>query len=433
MSLDSFQFSRRTLLRGMGLGTAAIGASALLAACTPTRSGGSGGSKDELVIMTTAPPTGALLKRQQELAGDPLGVKLRYVSVADATYPSQAAATQQTGDVPDILQWTSQGAASLIGGGVALLPLNDRISSEDDDFYQQDYDAGTVKGDVYAVGTGVSTRVIAYRGDFAADAGPVPTQWSGDEFLAWAAKLKGPNREGYGWEAKTGDGRGSSNFLPLLWSTGARVVVEDGDAWKIGFTKDQLAQVLSFYSDAVYKYSAVTRDVGGWGYPETDGGFQKGNLASYSAGTFITPVVAEYPDTLNNLMTAPLPDFGQQSSFWEQGGLMIHAQSERQDLAWEYISLIRSKELQDANAKDPAFGALSVRRSSNELIEDPVLKTFLASTEFAQAPEPINSHIYMDAVMYPAMQEVTLNQADPKDAADRAMTAMESVMSQINT
>lgn len=431
MPIESFQISRRSMLRGMGVGAAAVGAGALLAACSPSNSGGGGGSKDELVIMTTAPPTGDLLKRQQEMAGDPLGVKLKYVSVADGTYPSQAAATQQTGNVPDILQWTSQGAASLVGGGVALLPLNDRIADEDDDFYQQDYDAGTLKGNIYALGTGVSTRVIAYRGDFA-DATPVPDRWSGDEFLEWAAKMKGANREGFGWEAKTGDGRGSSNFLPLFWSTGARIVVEDGDAWKIGFTEEQLAKVLSFYSDAVYKYGAVTKDVGGWGYPETDGGFQKGNLASYSGGTFVKPVVAEYPDTLNNLKTAPLPDFGQQSSFWEQGGLMIHAQSKRQDLAWEYIQLIRSKKLQDANAKDPNFGGLSVRRSSNELIEDPFLLTFLATTEYAQAPEPIDAHIFMDAAMYPAMQEVTLNQADPKDAAARAMKAMESVMSQIN-
>lgn len=423
--------SRRRLL---GLAGAAA-AAPLLGAC----GNGNGGSSTKppsntLTIMATAVPGEEQLAQWQTFAAEPLGVELKFVTVADGTFPSQALAAQQAGNPPDIIQWSTQGAPVLKASGLALEPLDSYITGSENkaDFFPQDYASGTIDGQVYAVGFNCDSRALAYRGDWAANAGPVPASWDADEFGAWVAKLGGPKRTAFGWEAKTADGRGSSNFLPLLWSTGASVVTKQGDKWAIGFTESQFATVLDFYSKLIGTYRATPKEVAGWGYPDTDGGFSKGTLGAYSVGPWVTAICADFPDVLKNIKCAPLPNLGTPTSFWSESGLMLHSGSPNKDKAWQFIANMRSQKAQDAMTAREGNTQGSPRISSNEKLADPLMKQWAAQLEVAVVPEPIDIHVVMDNVVYPAMQEVALKGTSPAEAAKSAMQNMETALTQLN-
>jgi len=428
--------SRRSLLMGAGATALAAGATTL-AACSPAGDSGASGSGDKTLNLMLASWVDAAFIEEvlQGTAADPLGVKLNLMTVDDGTYPAQALAAQESGEVPDLIFWTAQGIPTLLASGVRLADISDYAESEDKTaFYEQNYKASTIGDKLYGLGFRCQSRGIVYRQDFASAAGvSAKDSWTFEEFGEFTSALRDGNRYGFGYEAKVGDGRASSNFLPLLWSTGASVVTGEAGSFQTGFTQDQMAAVLQYYSDAVHKWGSTPSDVANWGYQETDGNFAKGALASYSAGPFVFQQVQQYPDTLENLAVAPIPHGGTQTSFWEEHTLMVHEDSPRRDLALKFLENVRSVETQTVIAAREGDAQLSVRPAVNETeISNEVLKGFGALLSDAVVPEAVNIAPIMNDVMLPAIGAVALGSADVASATAKAVADMETTLAQIN-
>lgn len=431
--------SRRSFIIGAGAGlVAAAGAVALTSCASPSSSGGAGTSPDSktLNIMLASWVDPAFIEEiMQQAAAAPLGVKINIMTVDDGTYPAQALAAQKSGDVPDLIFWTAQGIPTLLATGVKLADLSDFVASEDRAaFYEQNYTASTIGDKIYGLGFRCQSRGIVYRKDFAKAAGlTVPTSWTFDEFGKFATGMRDGNRFGFAFESKVGDGRASSNVLPILWSTGAKVVTGEAGAFKTGFTQEQISKTLGFYNDAVNTWKSTPSDVANWGYQETDGAFAKGALASYSAGPFVFQQVQQFPDTLENLAVAALPNGGTQTSFWEEHTLMVHEDSPRRDLALKFLANMRSVETQTLIASREGDAQLSVRPAVNETeIKNPVLKGFGALLSDAVVPEAVNIAPIMNDVLLPAISSVALGAATVDKAATTALAAMERTLGQLN-
>ncbi|GAA2008576.1 extracellular solute-binding protein [Nakamurella flavida] len=371
----------------------------------------------------------------QNSAAASIGATLKIVTVDDGTYPAQASAAQKAGQAPDLIFWTAQGATALLASGVNLAPLDQYVASEDKAaFYEQDYQANTIDGKIMGLGFRCNCRGIVYHGDYAKAAGlTVPTTWSFDEFGQFAKALNVDDHIGFGFEAKTGDGRSSSNFLPLIWSTGASLVKGAPGSWEVGFTQDQMAQVMQFYYDSVHTWQSTPAEVGTWGYEQTDGNFAKGLLASYSAGPFVYPQSKSYPQTLENLALAPLPNAGTPATFWEEHTLFIQGEGKQQDLAWKFIEAMRSEETQELIANRTGDAQLAVRKASNSSITDPFIKGFGDLLPTAVVPEPVAIAPIMNNAVLPAIQAVTLSDTPPADAAAALITAMQGELQTINS
>jgi ABC-type glycerol-3-phosphate transport system substrate-binding protein len=433
---------RRDFLRGIGAAGALAAGGSLLAACGgsgggQTASGGGGGGGDDktlTLMLASWVDQGFLSDVMQGSAAKSIGAKLKIVTVDDGTYPAQASAAQKSGNAPDLIFWTAQGATALLASGVKLSDLTADIAKEDKSaFYQQDYDANTLDGKIYGLGFRCNCRGIVYRKDFAEAAGvTVPDQWTFDEFGKFAAALNRDKHAGFGFEAKTGDGRSSSNFLPLIWSTGADFVTGSQGSWKMGFTADQMTQVMKFYSDAVHTWRSTPAAVGTWGYETTDGNFGKGLLASYSAGPFVYPNSKNYPDTLKNLAVAPLPNAGTPVTFWEEHTLFIHDDTKKRDLAWQFIEAMRGEETQGLIANRTGDAQLAVRKSANAAISDPFVQGFGKLLDNAKVPEPVAIAPIMNNAVLPAIQSVTLKNTPPAAAAKALMTAMQKELDNLN-
>lgn len=395
--------SRRRFLAGMGGAglTAATGLSLSSCATGDTPPKGEGGGGDPKVLNLMIPSwvdAKFIADVMQGAAGGAIGAKVNLVTVDDGTFPAQAAAAQKSGQAPDLLMWTAQGIAAFAGGGVKLAPLDDFVKDEDRSaFYPQDYESNSLDGVLYGLGYRADCRAIVYRGDFAKT--PAPESYSFSEFGTWVQGLGGSGRDAFGFEAKPNDGRASSNFLPMIWSTGAPFVVKEGDKWRVGFSAEQMTSVMQFYYDAVNTWKTTPKEVANWGYQETDSKFAKGTLASYSAGPFVTANTQKYPETRKNLKIASLPYATKPSNFWEELSFMIHADSTKKDLAFEFIQAMRSEEIQKQIVARTADAWLGVRVAANESITDPVLKSFVPLLKQAQVPEPINVNPIMDSTL----------------------------------
>ena len=423
--------SKSTSSTGSSAGTSAAGATSAAGS-----SGSTKGSQTLTLMLASWVDPAFISEVMQKTAADPLGVKLKLVTVDDGTYPAQASAAEKAGKAPDLIFWTAQGIPALQAAGVTLASLKDRAATEtQSDFYKQDYQASTIKGDLYGLGFRCDCRGLAYRADYAEAAGlTTPDSWTLDEFGQWAAKMNsGSKQVGFGYEAKVGDGRSSSNFLPLIWSTGTDFVTQDSKGkWAIGYTAAQMEQVLQFYSDTVHKYKSTPSDVANWGYQETDGNFSKGSLASYSTGPFVLGNAAKYPKTLENLRITALPHITTPTNFWEEHTLMIHGKSKNQDLAWKFVEAMRNEETQTAIASRVTDYQLSVRPAVNAGITNAGLKSFGALLQTAKVPEAINVAPIMNGAVLPAIESLALSNVSAADATKKLMTNMQSALDQIN-
>lgn len=431
-------FSRRQLIKGGGVAALGLMTTAALAACAPTPSSGStsgSGTKTLNLMLASWVDASFIRDVMQKSAADPLGVKLNLMTVDDGTYPAQAAAAQKSGQVPDLIFWTAQGIPSLQAAGVKLADLTSYAKTENQsDFYAQNYKASTIDGKLYGLGFRCNTRGLVYRKDIAEAAGlTAPESWTFDEFGKFATGLNSSSVNGFAFEAKVGDGRASSNFLPLLWSTGAPLVTGGAGSFTIGFSDEQAQKVLQFYYDAVNTWKSTPKDVANWGYQETDSKFAKGTLASYSAGPFVFANVEQYPDTKKNLAVAPLPNAGTPASFWEEHTLMIHQDAPNRDLAEQFLKNMRSVKTQTVIAGREGDAQLSVRPQVNATaITNDVLKGFAKILDTAVVPEPINIAPLMNNAILPAIESVCLGSASVQAAAGTLRTNFQKALDQIN-
>lgn len=439
MTAGSNLLSRRWFLKGAGaVGAMALGGSTLAACATgapaPEASGSGTGGADPQVLNLMIPSwvdAKFIADVMQGAAGGKIGAQVNLITVDDGTFPAQATAAQKSGQAPDLLMWTAQGIAAFAGAGVKLAPLDDFVKDEDRSaFYPQDYESNSLDNVIYGLGYRADCRAIVYRGDYAKE--PPPESWTFDEFGQWVSGLGGSGRQAFGFEAKPGDGRASSNFLPLIWSTGAPFVKKNGEKWEIGFSAEQMSQVLGFYSNAVNTWKTTPSEVANWGYQETDSKFAKGSLAAYSAGPFVTANTQKYPETRENLKIASLPYASQPSNFWEELSFMIHADSAKKDLAYSFITAMRSVEIQQQIVERTADAWLGVRVAANDSITDPVLKSFVPLLKQAQVPEPVNVNPIMNSAVLPAIGEVALKGTAPEAAAETLIKNMTAALAQLN-
>jgi ABC-type glycerol-3-phosphate transport system substrate-binding protein len=144
-AVPSPSFPSRRQFLGLAGAAAATGVASPLLSASGTRGFGTKQTSNTLTIMASAVPGEEQLAQWKKFAVDPFGVELKFVTVADGTFPSQELAAQQAGNPPDIVQWITRGAPVLKASGLALEPLDSTISASENkaDFYPQDYGSGT--------------------------------------------------------------------------------------------------------------------------------------------------------------------------------------------------------------------------------------------------------------------------------------------------
>ena len=342
--------SRREFLRlgGAGLaGMAVLGA----AGC----GGGGGSGSGDLVFAMGVDASGTLQdlvdRFNQEHRGE---FQVRYREMP-----------ADTGQYFDQLRTELQAAASeidVIGGDVIwpaqfaangwILDVSDRFSeSERQKFLPAPVDSLVYEGAIYGVPWFTDAGMLYYRADLLEEAGfsEPPATWEEMKEMALKVKQDTGTRDGFAFQGAQYEG-GTVNGLEYIWTHGGDVLSGDEVIIESPEAVAGLETERSMISDGVASQAVST-----YKEQETDPAFLGGRTVFCRNWPYMY-ALAEDPEISRiepgQIGIAPLPAGEGGQSFAGLGGwnMMINANSQRQEEAWEFVSWMTGEEGQRARA-----------------------------------------------------------------------------------
>lgn len=445
--------SRRSFLQAAGLSTIALSSGALLAACTPSGSGGGAGGALEFWQFYAPAPTGTVQGTSTSTQADwfvknveawnknnDKQVSLTYVPTSNYLAGDKLATQFASGRGPDIFLISSALFLEYYNAGV-MLDLTPYLSKD----ALSDLQAGGVMGPRMADGRvyGIpleSEPVLMYFGHAAFEkAGlseaDVPRTW--DQLLDVSDKLTGSGTYGALWETTPG---ALQNFewQPFMWQGGSDAV-RDG---KAVFNSKGTIDALQFWQDSINRGIAPRTVKNG------SSGDILGNLASgYTAmqqmvSSVISILNENAPNFEYGTFKLPVPQGGE---YWTTSGgwaAVVNKNGKDPEAAAKFVSWLFASTDQDGIERMADWvtvaknGDIATRASVNEYarsqgyFDDPNLKYVLEEVVGdgtrvrgePRYPAPIFKAI-SDAI-----QGSMLNGTPPADAAGAAQQTIETFL-----
>lgn len=257
-------------------------------------------------------------------------------------------------DVIDIAdQWDGEMAAF-------LEPLDDYIARDNydvEDFDQNIFDnAGRWQGVTYGIPNANTPLTMAYRTDLISE-DELPKTW--DEYVALAEKFYDPDNGMYGVAPAASASQYGTVFYTRLWSLGGEWADED---WNPTMDSDEARAALEISKRVIDVSDPACLS---WGLAESAAAFVSGHAAFLEGWpTLNFLAMANDPDQNkigDNWALAPFPAEKTGINNLSAWDIAINANSEKKDLAWEFIKAYTSAEAQyDAFEK---YSILSPRLS----------------------------------------------------------------------
>jgi multiple sugar transport system substrate-binding protein len=341
--------SRREFLRLGGAGLA--GMAVLGAGC----GGGGGSGSGDLVFAMGVDASGTLQdlvdRFNQEHRGE---FQVRYREMP-----------ADTGQYFDQLRTELQAAASeidVIGGDVIwpaqfaangwILDVSDRFSeSERQKFLPAPVDSLVYEGAIYGVPWFTDAGMLYYRADLLEEAGfsEPPATWEALKEMALKAMQDTGTRDGFAFQGAQYEG-GTVNGLEYIWTHGGDVLSGDEVVVESPEAVAGLETERSMISDGVASQAVST-----YKEQETDPAFLGGRTVFCRNWPYMY-ALAEDPEISRiepgQIGIAPLPagEGGQNSAGLGGWNMMINANSQRQEEAWEFVRWMTGEEGQRARA-----------------------------------------------------------------------------------
>lgn len=281
------------------------------------------------------------------------------------------------GTTPDVAEigttWTPEFAE--VG---ALADLTDLVADAglDDDLVPGLQEAGTVDGALYGMPWYAGVRSFVYRTDLFEQAGvEVPTTW--DELRQAALTLKETFPDTTAWPIA---GDSQYGVMPFVWGAGGQIAEQDGDTWTSGIDSDAAREGIEFYTDMALEDGVSTAAATTWKETDLLKAFEQGDAAMMITGSW-TPktILADAPDLEGKIGAFPIPgqDEGVSPSFLGGSHLGIFNESDKQDLAWEFVQMMSTGEFAQRWADEANYfpGQASLLEAAAES-DDPLVAPF---------------------------------------------------------
>ncbi|MEV1288873.1 sugar ABC transporter substrate-binding protein [Micromonospora sp. NPDC049679] len=269
-------------------------------------------------------------------------VVVQYIPWLEAPKKFQAALAGGDGpDVTELGNTETQGWAEQ----EALADLTGRMGSwsEGKDILPDLVKNAQLDGKQYGVPWYAGVRAMYYRTDWFAEAGvKPPTTW--DELIAAAKAVQAKKPNTYGIALP---GNSELPFYSLLWSAGAEIATKDGDAWKSGYNTPEAKRAVTFWTELVTKHKVAPPAAAGWNELDARTQFATGKAAMAFAGSWQQGAMKkDNPDIEKVWGTFPIPgpDGKPAPAFAGGSDVAIWKDSKRQDLAWDYLTVLLKKE-----------------------------------------------------------------------------------------
>ncbi|KXK63509.1 sugar transporter [Micromonospora rosaria] len=269
-------------------------------------------------------------------------VVVQYVPWLEAPKKFQAALAGGAGpDVTELGNTETQGWAAQ----QALADVTDRFGgwAEGRDVLPDLVRNAQLDGRQYGVPWYAGVRAVYYRADWFAEAGvQPPTTW--DEMVAAAKAVQAKKPGTYGIALP---GNSELPFYSFLWGAGGEIATEQGGTWTSGYTSPQARQAVKFWTDLVTVHKVAPPAAAGWNEIDARTQFATGKAAMAFAGSWQAGAIKkDNPEIEQVWGTFPIPgpDGRPAPAFAGGSDLAVWEDSPRKDLAWDYLTVLLSKQ-----------------------------------------------------------------------------------------
>lgn len=441
-------FSRRDFLKRTGYtGMAALGATsaaAFLSSC----GGSTGDSSGPLSFWQFYAPNGTVKTQSQwfvDMAAawnksQKTQIKLQYIPGADYVGGSKLQTAFASGQGPDIFIISPGDFLRYYNGGVLqdLTPHIDKAAQ--DDLYPDVMSTRIVDGKIYAVPMEVEPMAFYYSVEAFEKAGlnenDVPKTW--DELLEIGAKLKTNKRYGVLFEPTPGYYQ-NFTWYPFMWQGGSDVI--DASGKKSGFNSPGTIQALQFWQDAVKRGISPRTVVGGGG--DVVSNLVAGRCAIQNLGIWgISDLRVNAPKFKYGVFKLPIPTGGTYKTILGGWAFVANAKGKNPDEAARFCAWALASMQPDsiqrgtdwiAKAKSDVGPRKSVmdQATKENAFSEGALKTFKEEIFPGGRAEPrFPPEIYK--AVSDALQACMLNNADPRQEAEKAAKTIDTFLSSYN-
>ncbi|WP_424929727.1 extracellular solute-binding protein [Amaricoccus tamworthensis] len=313
-----------------------------------------------------------------------------------------------------------------------LTPLGDFIEQDSDYGFPEDWQdssvaKNTLDGEIYAVQIHLTCATLLYNVDMLSEAGfdGPPTNW--EEFREVAIATTGGGKYGFAPNPSI------AYYFPWLYQNGADWY--DADAHEMTFGSDAAMEAIQFVGDLIHKDRAAPPPIQGADYEGPQKLFTAGRAAMIITGPWdVRPIKEGNPDL--NWAVAPSLTHKEQRTM--QGGvsLMIPAEAEHPEMAWELTKRLTAVDVEVATALQ--YGMTMPRKSwleNEEIANDPILSAFGSclpysqgtTTEISRSGAPVSQ---LETIYLGAIDEVVYGGAQAADVMPAAEDEANQLLSQ---
>ncbi|SCL22189.1 sugar ABC transporter substrate-binding protein [Micromonospora inyonensis] len=268
-------------------------------------------------------------------------VVVQYIPWLEAPKKFQAALAGGEGpDITELGNTETQGWAAQ----EALADLSGRMDGWADgkDILPDLVRNAQLNGKQYGLPWYAGVRAMYYRTDWFAEAGvQPPTTW--DQLVAAAKAVQAKKPDTYGIALP---GNSELPFYSFLWSTGAEIATKQGDTWKSGYNTPEAQKAVKFWTDMVTVHKVAPPAAAGWNEIDARTQFATGKAAMAFGGSWQQGAIKkDNPEIEKVWGTFPIPgpDGKPAPAFAGGSDLAVWEDSERKDLAWDYLTVLLNK------------------------------------------------------------------------------------------
>jgi N,N'-diacetylchitobiose transport system substrate-binding protein len=269
-------------------------------------------------------------------------VVVQYIPWLEAPKKFQAALAGGEGpDITELGNTETQGWAAQD----ALADLTTRMNgwAEGKDILPDLVKNAQLDGKQHGVPWYAGVRAMYYRTDWFAEAGVAPPQnWEELVSVAKAVQAKKPGTYGIALP-----GNSELPFYSLLWAAGGEIATKNGDSWKSGYNTPEAQKAVRFWTDLVNVHKVAPPAAAGWNEVDARTQFATGRAAMAFAGSWQQGAMKkDNPDIEKVWGTFPIPgpDGKPAPAFAGGSDVAIWKDSKRQDLAWDYLTVLVNKQ-----------------------------------------------------------------------------------------
>lgn len=328
------------------------------------------------------------------------------------------------GNAPDVAELGTDWVPQFSSSGV-LQDLTDELAPVKDQFFL--WEPVTYRGRLYGLPWLAGTRILFYNRELFARArlnpDRPPTTW--EELLQAAKAVDALGPEVYGFGIHVGEPYAPwQEFMPFAWGNGGDVLDKD---WQKGqIAEAPVVEALAFYQ-SLKPYSLVERQ------PQVNQLFAEGRVGMQISGSWNFALIPRMNPTLNygvGLLPRPSSQAGTPASFAGGEMLVLLNRSNHPEEALKLMLFLAQEEQAMAIVEAQRNIVPTVKSAIQHSYyrTHPEQRVVFEQVGFAVAPPAHPAWVQMQEEISRAVEEVILNNQDPRQTLQQAQTKINRIL-----